>query len=107
MLPVLPDTFFDLTMVLRTNLEESLVHIFLCIATCVYLILWCTIIRSFSEWLRTGLDPAGLFYRGRKAVDERLDKDDANFVDVIHTNMGQLGLQEIIGHASKYTTIYI
>ncbi|XP_021949169.1 lipase member H [Folsomia candida] len=50
----------------------------------------------------TGLDPAGLFYRGRKAVDERLDKDDANFVDVIHTNMGQLGLQEIIGHASFY-----
>ncbi len=25
----------------------------------------------------TGLDPAGLFYRGRKAVDEKLDKEDA------------------------------
>jgi hypothetical protein len=50
----------------------------------------------------TGLDPAGLFYRGRRAVDEKLDKEDAEFVEVIHTNMGQLGLQEVLGHADFY-----
>jgi len=50
----------------------------------------------------TGLDPAGLFYRGRKAVDEKLDKEDAEFVEVIHTNMGQLGLNEVLGHSDFY-----
>jgi len=50
----------------------------------------------------TGLDPAGLFYRGRKAVDEKLDKEDAEFVEVIHTNMGQLGLHEVLGHADFF-----
>lgn len=52
--------------------------------------------------LFTALDPAGLFYRGRKAVDEKLDKEDAEFVDVIHTNMGQLGLNEVMGHVDMF-----
>ncbi len=50
-----------------------------------------------------GLDPAGLLFRGdKKPATEKLDTDDADFVEVIHTNMGQLGLDGKIGHADFY-----
>ncbi|KFM63671.1 Pancreatic triacylglycerol lipase, partial [Stegodyphus mimosarum] len=54
----------------------------------------------------TGLDPSGPFFNGVQKV-VRLDKDDASFVDVIHTNsdgnrlMGY-GLTEPIGHLDFY-----
>lgn len=51
----------------------------------------------------TGLDPAGLLFRGdKKTAAEKLDAEDAEFVEVIHTNMGQLGLDGQIGHADFY-----
>jgi len=51
----------------------------------------------------TGLDPAGLLYKGnKKPPSEKLDVEDAEFVEVIHTNMGQLGLDGAIGHADFY-----
>ncbi|XP_015908744.2 pancreatic triacylglycerol lipase-like [Parasteatoda tepidariorum] len=54
----------------------------------------------------TGLDPAGPFFQ--HASDEvRLDKTDAKFVDIIHTNGGSniaqgFGLYEAIGHVDFY-----
>ncbi|KAI4461548.1 lipase [Holotrichia oblita] len=49
----------------------------------------------------TGLDPARPFFEGN-AIDERLSDDDANFVDVIHTNGGTLGYKASIGHVDYY-----
>jgi hypothetical protein len=49
----------------------------------------------------TGLDPAlPLFHYDRP--DERLNIDDANFVDVIHTSGGFIGFDEPLGHADFY-----
>jgi hypothetical protein len=48
----------------------------------------------------SGLDPAGPRF-GWSSPSERLDKTDAEFVDVIHTD-GNLGLQKPIGHMVKY-----
>jgi hypothetical protein len=46
-----------------------------------------------------GLDPASPMFE--RAVDsERLDKSDADFVDVIHSS--RLGLYERIGHVDFY-----
>jgi len=54
------------------------------------------------------LDPAGLLFRGdKKTPAEKLDVDDAEFVEVIHTNMGQLGLEGRIGHADFYPVCII
>jgi len=47
----------------------------------------------------TGLDPAGPFFSNKNSA---LDKDDAKYVDVIHTNAGGAGLSEAIGHADFY-----
>ncbi|XP_044726525.1 phospholipase A1-like [Chrysoperla carnea] len=49
----------------------------------------------------TGLDPTGpLFYS--LSADNRLDKGDALFTDVIHTNGALFGIYEPIGHANFY-----
>ncbi|XP_055859351.1 pancreatic lipase-related protein 2-like [Episyrphus balteatus] len=48
-----------------------------------------------------GLDPAGPLYEDAKN-EERLTKDDARYVEVIHTNGGTLGFLEPIGHADFY-----
>jgi len=56
----------------------------------------------FYLFFYVALDPAGLFYRGQKAIEEKLDEADAEFVEVIHTNMGQLGLEGKLGHADFY-----
>lgn len=52
----------------------------------------------------TGLDPAGPAFETPylKDADERLDFTDANFVDVIHTCAGSLGILKPIGHADFY-----
>ncbi|XP_041477515.1 pancreatic lipase-related protein 2-like [Lytechinus variegatus] len=61
----------------------------------------------------TGMDPAGPYFRGPQVnQDCRLDKTDALFVDVIHTDgtnsssfimgMNGAGLQEQIGHQDFY-----
>ncbi|KAL6268503.1 hypothetical protein P5V15_001635 [Pogonomyrmex californicus] len=52
----------------------------------------------------TGLDPAGPGYETPyfKDTEERLDAEDANFVDVIHTCAGSLGFLRPIGHADFY-----
>ena len=47
----------------------------------------------------TGLDPAGPLFG--KNASERLDKNDAEFVDIIHTDK-ILGLDLPIGHADFY-----
>ncbi|XP_035206601.1 pancreatic triacylglycerol lipase-like [Stegodyphus dumicola] len=69
-----------------------------------------------GKWLRdrqnklvgriTGLDPAGPYFNGVHKV-VRLDKGDAKFVDVIHTNMdgeslSGYGLKQPIGHVDFY-----
>ncbi|XP_013161883.1 PREDICTED: pancreatic lipase-related protein 3-like [Papilio xuthus] len=47
------------------------------------------------------LDPAGPCFININR-DYRLDKDDAVYVDVIHTNGGILGLKEPVGHKDFY-----
>ncbi|XP_045484661.1 pancreatic lipase-related protein 3-like [Pieris rapae] len=49
----------------------------------------------------TGLDPAGPCF-SNVSLDSRLDASDADFVDVIHTNAGILGLNEPVGHKDFY-----
>ncbi|KFM63672.1 Pancreatic lipase-related protein 2, partial [Stegodyphus mimosarum] len=54
----------------------------------------------------SGLDPAGPYFNGVHK-DVRLDKGDADFVDVIHTNLAGnrlsgYGLEEAIGHVDFY-----
>ncbi|XP_066286252.1 pancreatic triacylglycerol lipase-like [Branchiostoma lanceolatum] len=49
----------------------------------------------------SGLDPAGPLFRG--TIDaNRLDRSDATFVDVIHTEKHHLGLPEPVGHVDFY-----
>uniref|UniRef100_A0A8C8RCS5 Lipase domain-containing protein n=1 Tax=Pelusios castaneus TaxID=367368 RepID=A0A8C8RCS5_9SAUR len=49
----------------------------------------------------TGLDPAGPSFSG-KPPDERLDHTDAQFVDVIHTDMDVLGYRKPLGNIDFY-----
>lgn len=54
----------------------------------------------------TGLDPAGPFFP-LNDTSSRLDTSDAEFVDVIHTDSGdlggnELGMEEPIGHVDFY-----
>ncbi|XP_026741664.1 pancreatic triacylglycerol lipase-like isoform X2 [Trichoplusia ni] len=49
----------------------------------------------------TALDPAGPCFSNVSASG-RLDKTDAKYVDVIHTNGGMLGLKEPVGHKDFY-----
>ena len=42
----------------------------------------------FYQYSLLGLDPAGPFFSNK---DSALDKDDAKYVDVIHTNAGGAG----------------
>jgi len=49
----------------------------------------------------TGLDPASPLYM-MSDHKMRLDKTDAHFVDVVHTDSGKLGLAKPIGHADFY-----
>ncbi|XP_044726528.1 hepatic triacylglycerol lipase-like [Chrysoperla carnea] len=49
----------------------------------------------------TGMDPAGPLFRNVSAAN-RLDKDDAMFTDVIHTNGRLFGLYNPIGHVNFY-----
>lgn len=44
----------------------------------------------------SGLDPAGPCYY-KLSADKRLDKGDANFVDIIHTDYATLGISSSIG----------
>lgn len=48
----------------------------------------------------SGLDPAGPLF-GSREPRERLDKDDAELVDVIHTD-GWYGIEEAIGHQDYF-----
>lgn len=52
----------------------------------------------------TGLDPAYPCFSGitRAGALKGLTRDDAEWVDVIHTNPGALGMQEAIGHMDFY-----
>ena len=49
---------------------------------------------SFS--LCKGLDPAGLYFTGTDN-EVHLDKTDAKYVDIIHTNAGYIGTADIVG----------
>ncbi|XP_017572469.1 lipase member H isoform X1 [Pygocentrus nattereri] len=49
----------------------------------------------------TGLDPAGPMFAG-VPPDERLDPTDAQFVDVLHTDMNSFGLKGTHGHIDFY-----
>ncbi|KAM8770090.1 lipase member I [Rhynchonycteris naso] len=49
----------------------------------------------------TGLDPAGPKFSG-KSSNDRLDYTDAQFVDVIHSDIDGLGIQEPLGHIDFY-----
>ncbi|XP_056450480.1 lipase member H-like [Gadus chalcogrammus] len=49
----------------------------------------------------TGLDAAGPMFAG-KLPEYRLDRTDAQFVDVIHTDIDALGLREPLGHIDFY-----
>lgn len=69
------------------------------------------VISSTNQELRvgriTGLDPAGPGFPPQIPLSQRLDSGDADFVDVIHTNMGALirgefGSPLSAGHADFY-----
>lgn len=49
----------------------------------------------------TALDPAGPQFTGRP-IEERLDPSDAQFVDVLHTDIDGLGFREPLGHVDFY-----
>ncbi|KYO22671.1 lipase member I isoform X2 [Alligator mississippiensis] len=49
----------------------------------------------------TGLDPAGPLFTG-KPPDERLDHTDAQFVDVIHTDIDAFGFRKPLGNIDFY-----
>ncbi|XP_053549742.1 lipase member H-like [Bombina bombina] len=49
----------------------------------------------------TGLDPAGPLYNGN-SPEERLHHTDAQFVDVIHSDIDALGYRESLGHIDFY-----
>lgn len=49
-----------------------------------------------------GLDPAGPLIQDYFSLKEKLDKSDAEFVDVIHTDSTVFGYPESIGHADFY-----
>ncbi|RNA40557.1 pancreatic lipase-related 2-like [Brachionus plicatilis] len=45
----------------------------------------------------TGMDPAGPLFFNRQS-ERRLNKNDADFVDIIHTDAGTLGIGKEVGH---------
>lgn len=49
----------------------------------------------------TALDPAGPQFTGT-STDQRLDSSDAQFVDVLHTDIDALGFREPLGHIDFY-----
>lgn len=49
----------------------------------------------------TALDPAGPFFTGT-SPEHRLDPTDAQFVDVLHTDIDALGFRESLGHIDFY-----
>ncbi|XP_072302317.1 lipase member H-like [Eucyclogobius newberryi] len=49
----------------------------------------------------TALDPAGPLFTGG-SPEERLDPSDAQFVDVLHTDIDALGFRQAIGHIDFY-----
>ncbi|XP_067848517.1 lipase member H-like isoform X2 [Heptranchias perlo] len=49
----------------------------------------------------TGLDPAGPLFTG-KGVEDRLSSADAQFVDVLHTDIDALGYRGVLGHIDYY-----
>ena len=54
----------------------------------------------------TALDPAGPCFSNIH-VDGKLVKNDANYVDVIHTNGGMLGLKESMGNDFKSCSTFL
>lgn len=50
----------------------------------------------------TGLDPARPMFEGSAGPESSLDKNDAEFVDVIHSSAGSLGYMEPIGDVDFY-----
>ena len=60
-----------------------------------------TLCLSARLILLTGLDPAGPFFTLVSSA-YRLDDGDASYVDVIHTNAGQLGTSRRGGHIDFY-----
>ena len=54
---------------------------------------------SFS--LRIGLDPAGLYFTTTKN-EVHLDKTDAKYVDIVHTNAGYIGTADVVGHTDFF-----
>ena len=50
----------------------------------------------------SGLDPALPGFQLGKGPNDRLDPTDANFVDVIHTAAGILGISITAGHVDFY-----
>jgi hypothetical protein len=55
--------------------------------------------RNMNLWRYIGLDPAAPMFEQATEV-ERLDRTDADFVDVIHSS--RLGLYDRIGHVDFY-----
>ena len=54
---------------------------------------------SFS--LRKGLDPAGPYFTTTDK-EVHLDKTDAKYVDIVHTNTGYIGTPGVVGHTDFF-----
>ena len=83
--------------ILQTKLDPSTIH-------CVGHSLGAQACGFTSKIVRlpriSGLDPAGPLFR-RNPPEDRLDKSDADYVDIIHTDI-LAGIQDSIGHKNFY-----
>ena len=57
--------------------------------------------KCFDQIVSIGLDPAGLGFN-RVKKEFRLDKSDATFVDIIHTDADLVGTFRAVGDADFY-----
>uniref|UniRef100_A0A2D0PBX2 U1-Eretoxin-Ek1a_1 n=1 Tax=Eresus cinnaberinus TaxID=175337 RepID=A0A2D0PBX2_ERECI len=93
---------------MRQHNRSKLIHL---LATVLVLIQQDMLVNGFCamnkvNWKITGLDPAGPFFNGVHPL-VRLGREDAEFVDVIHTNHAPnrfegYGIKETVGHFDFY-----
>ncbi|XP_037807813.1 phospholipase A1 [Lucilia sericata] len=50
----------------------------------------------------TALDPAGILFTENTPANEKLTADDADYVEVVHTNAGEYGYETPCGHVDYY-----
>ncbi|XP_013111488.2 pancreatic lipase-related protein 3 [Stomoxys calcitrans] len=107
LMPHIAEAIGELVMLLKHNFDFSLEHLHvvgfslgghISGITAQYLH------QSLGERIPriTALDPAGIYFTANTPSDQRLSSDDAEFVEVVHTNAGQQGFLSTCGHVDYY-----